>query len=158
MRRCAVAIAAALALAGAPAAHGEQWIVQAGGNSLSYNPQVLVIKPGDTVTFRNLGGFHNVVANDGSFRCARGCDGDGEGGNGNASSAIWFATVAFPSAGAFGYFCEPHGAPGEGMYGTIIVEQPPPIPVPVGKSLLALLGAFLFGTLAWYRRRIKPGT
>ena len=27
-------------------------------------------------------GLHNVVADDGSFRCARGCDGDGEGGDG----------------------------------------------------------------------------
>ena len=126
-------------------AHCANWVVQVGGAGLAFNPQVLNIQAGDTVRFANLGGFHNVMANDGSFRCARGCDNDGHGGNGNASTQIWTATVAFPNAGTFGYFCEPHGSPGQGMYGTIIVQGPALTVIPVGvggrhySMLLALL-------------------
>ena len=52
-----------------------------------------------------------------AFRCADGCDGDG--GNGDASSDPWTATVAFPTAGSVPYECEIHG--GQGMQGTITV-------------------------------------
>src|SRR5438046_1530095 len=46
-------------------------------------PSPLTINVGDTVTFYiygdagDTGTPHNVVADDGSFRCARGCDGEG---------------------------------------------------------------------------------
>src|SRR5678815_1365636 len=86
----------------------KQWFVQSGGAQVAFSPQFLTIQAGDSVTFLNLGGNHNVVADDGSFRCAHGCDGDGQGGSGNATDSFWFATVAFPNAGTVGYFCEPH--------------------------------------------------
>ncbi|MDZ4811167.1 MAG: plastocyanin/azurin family copper-binding protein [Pseudomonadota bacterium] len=129
------------------------WVVQVGGSGrLAFNPQTLTIQPGDTVRFANLGGYHNVMADDGSFRCARGCDNDGNGGNGSASTQIWSATVAFPDPGQFGYFCEPHGSPGEGMYGTIIV-QGPALPVGVqGWTYAALLAALLLITAAFRLR------
>ncbi len=129
------------------------WVVQVGGSGrLAFNPQTLTIQPGDTVRFANLGGFHNVMADDGSFRCARGCDNDGSGGNGSASTQIWSATVAFPNPGQFGYFCEPHGSPGEGMFGTIVV-QGPAIPVGVrGWTYAALLAALLLITAAFRLR------
>ena len=122
-------------------AQGANIRVQAGGAAgLAFVPQTVTIRPGDTVTFVNLGGFHNVVADNGAFRCARGCDGDGHGGNGAASTSIWQATVTFNNVGRFGYFCEPHGAPGQGMFGTVIVQQsPPPDPVPAAGWIAAML-------------------
>ena len=43
---------------------------------------------------------------------------------GHRSAAAWSATVAFPTPGTIGYFCEVHGAPGQGMFGTINVTIP----------------------------------
>lgn len=139
-------------------AQATQWFVQSGGSGVAFSPQFLTIQAGDSVTFLNLGGFHNVVADDGSFRCAHGCDGDGQGGSGNASGDLWFATVTFPDPGTVGYFCEPHGAPGEGMYGSIeVLASPvPPRPAPAGGVLLnLLLGAGLLGLARAYLRRVR---
>jgi plastocyanin len=90
---------------------------------MTFKPATLTIVAGDTVTFHNNGGIHNVKSDPGavtSFRCANGCD--GAGGNGNLSSAAWSATVRFPTVGTIGYFCERHGAAGGiGMAGRIIV-------------------------------------
>ncbi|MGH8172373.1 MAG: cupredoxin domain-containing protein [Rhodanobacteraceae bacterium] len=99
--------------------------VSVGGGGLTFSPAVLNISAGDTVTFTNAGGFHNAVSDPGavtSFRCANGCD--GAGGNGDPSSTAWSATVTFPTPGSVGYFCEIHGAPGQGMSGTINVTIP----------------------------------
>lgn len=135
------------------AAHARNWNVQVGGSRLEFQPRELTIAPGDTVTWSNLGGHHNVVADNGAFRCANGCD--GLGGNGAPSSQIWRATLSFPQAGRFGYFCEPHGQPGEGMYGTITVVGTPPLPVPIdGLGFNALLGGVLLASaLIWLRSR-----
>jgi plastocyanin len=130
-------------------------IVNVGGNSNGFSPQTLTINVGDSVTFVNKGGLHNVVADDGSFRCARGCDGDGKGGSGNASSSNWVTTVTFTTAGTVGYFCEIHGMPGAGMFGTITVQgavPPPPLPVdPIpllgANVLVMLIGAILLTAL-----------
>ena len=95
---------------------------------LTFTPNQLTINAGDTVTFKNAGGFHNAVVENGSgtFRCAMGCDGDGNGGNGAPSGANWSATVAFNTAGTFGYHCEIHVS--DGMVGTVTVNAvaPPP--------------------------------
>ena len=90
---------------------------------LVYEPATLAIRAGDSVRFVNVFGFHNVVADDDSFRCANGCD--GQGGSGAPSSALWTATVVFAQPGTVGYYCEAHGAPGSGMVGTIVVESTP---------------------------------
>ncbi|HJU39676.1 MAG TPA: plastocyanin/azurin family copper-binding protein [Tahibacter sp.] len=111
-------------IAAGSAAHAANHTVQVGGGGLVFTPSTLTIQRGDTVTFVNAGGFHNVVADSGGFRCANGCD--GAGGNGNLSSAQWSATVAFNNAGTFGYFCDAHGAPGSGMAGRVIVEEGAP--------------------------------
>jgi plastocyanin len=107
------------------AAHATDHIVTALSN-MTFSPSVITINAGDTVTFKNGGGTHNVVSNPGSvtvFRCANGCDGSG--GNGNLSSAAWSATVTFPTAGTIGYYCQAHGSPGAGMSGTITVKAAP---------------------------------
>ncbi|HET7125596.1 MAG TPA: plastocyanin/azurin family copper-binding protein, partial [Lysobacter sp.] len=91
---------------------------------MTFSPNSLTITAGDTVTFKNGGGPHNVKSDPGAvtaFRCANGCD--GAGGNGDVSNAAWSATVKFPTAGTIGYYCEPHGGPGGiGMSGKIIVK------------------------------------
>jgi plastocyanin len=144
MRTLLLGSALLLALLVPLAASAANVRVDVGGNGLAFFPQTLTIQAGDTVTFVNIGGFHNMVADNGAFRCARGCDNDGAGGSGNPSGTLWRATVAFPNRGRFGYFCEPHGAPGQGMFGTIIVQQAPaPLPVPaaglVAGAILAVM-------------------
>ena len=84
----------------------------------TFSPSTVTIAAGGTVTFVNLGGEHNVTANDGSFRCANGCDGSG--GNGNPATNAWNVTFPFPNAGSVPYSCEVHVL--EGMTGTVIVQ------------------------------------
>lgn len=102
-------------------------LVNVGQPLNSFTPQSLTIAAGDTVTFVNKGGEHNVVADDNSFRCAMGCDGDGHGGSGKPSSAPWTATITFSTPGDVGYYCEIHGQPGAGMFGTIHVNATTPV-------------------------------
>jgi plastocyanin len=84
-----------------------------------FDPAEVVIQPGDTVTWTNVGrGLHNVRADDGSFRCANGCDATG--GNGNPSAAGWSVSLTFNEAGEIPYNCEIHV--GVGMRGTVIVQ------------------------------------
>lgn len=85
--------------------------------NLTFSPSTLTINVGDTVTFSNSGGFHNVVGSGAAtFRCANGCD--GEGGNGNASAASWSFTRTFNTPGVVNFLCEVHSG---SMNGTITV-------------------------------------
>ena len=102
-------------------------LVNVGQPMNSFSPQTLTIAVGDTVTFVNKGGEHNVVADDNSFKCAMGCDGDGHGGSGDPSAAPWTATVTFSTPGDVGYYCAIHGQPGAGMFGTIHVQATTPV-------------------------------
>lgn len=137
----------------APCARAATFIVNVGGSAgLAFSPQTVTIQPGDRVSFVNKGGYHNAVADNGSFRCAQGCDGDGHGGSGNASRNNWIASVTFTQPGTIGYFCEVHGSPGNGMYGTIIVAAPP-VPAPSLRGVFALLFAGVLVLLAGLRLR-----
>lgn len=123
---------AALLLVAASAASAEEHNVIADDDFFS--PQHITITAGDTVRWTNEGSnTHNVVADDGSFRCAKGCDGPAganspdsyhgtEGSPGDPSSDAWSFTLQFDEPGELGYYCEVHGAPGLGMFGTITVE------------------------------------
>jgi plastocyanin len=117
-----------------------------GGGStpiLMFNPANLTITAGDTVTFTSAGGApHNVTADDGSFRCANGCDGDG--GDGTPSDTHWSATVTFDQPGSVGYHCEVHGM--EGMVGHITVEAAE-TPPPADDGNVPITGGF---TGAWF--------
>ena len=129
MQRVSILVLAlVLMLFGVVNAQANVAIVIVGGQGLTFSPQTIDINAGDTVTFLNFGGVHNVVADDGSFRCAHGCDNDGNGGNGAATGQLWLVSIDFPNAGTVGYFCETHGTPGTGMFGTINVlgAAPPP--------------------------------
>ncbi len=99
--------------------------VTVGGSALVFSPKTLTINAGDTVTFVNAGGFHNVAANDGSFR------------SGDPTSDAFTFTQAFPTAGTFGYYCEIHGTSnGGGMAGSITVADVAP-PPPAGQLINA---------------------
>jgi plastocyanin len=115
----AIAIAVAFALTTAPSLAADQ-TVQATPTS-TFSPRTVTINVGDTVTWNNGGGTHNVKFDDGSFEEPS-----------SPSFSSWSVNRTFNSAGEFRYFCEQHGAAGgSGMSGTVIVqgaEQPPPPP------------------------------
>jgi plastocyanin len=102
-------------------------LVNVGGAQQVFTPQFITVTEGDTVTFVNKGGSHNVIADDKSFSCAMGCDGDGHGGSGKPSAASWTATITLSTPGDVGYYCEVHGKPGADMYGIIHVNAVVPI-------------------------------
>jgi plastocyanin len=119
------------AAAGSAVAANQTVTVGTGADGMGFSPLSVTVNKGETVTFTYAGngiaGAHNVHADNNSFRCAKGCD--GQGGNGNLSQAAWSATVTFNTAGSFRYYCENHGAPGGvGMSGTVVVNDvaPPP--------------------------------
>ena len=126
-RRAVIWFSAGAIALSALSASATPHLVNVGGADNTFSPQMLTIVSGDTVTFVNKGGFHNVVADDNSFVCALGCNGDGHGGSGKPSSASWTATVTFTTVGDVGYYCEIHGMPGGGMFGTIHVEASTPV-------------------------------
>jgi len=79
-------------------------------SNYKFTPASVTINVGDTVTFTNAGGYHNVIADDDSFN------------NGAPSAEKWTFDHTYTSAGTFGYFCGPHGSPGNGMFGTVHVN------------------------------------
>ncbi len=90
------------------------------GNNF-FSPAELTIQAGDSVTWMNEGTNHNVQADDGSFRCANGCDSTG--GDGAPASNAWSVTLTFDNPGTVPYFCVTHGsAGGLGMTGVVTVE------------------------------------
>jgi plastocyanin len=102
-------------LTAAASCWGANYTVTAGGQAgLVFTPATLTINVGDTVTFVNGGGFHNVVADDSSFT------------SGPASSAQWSLPVTFTKGGMMRYYCAIHGGPGgSGMAGSITVQSAP---------------------------------
>lgn len=86
-------------------------------SGLSFSPSSLVIQTGDSVRWRNVSGFHDVVADDGSFT------------SGPPTFDGFVFTRTFNEPGTFGYYCSVHGAPNQGMAGSITV-QASPIPDP----------------------------
>jgi len=107
------ALALLLALSAAHAAVHDVRVL----GSFQFDPEEITIAAGDTVRWRNFGGVHNVVADDGSFS------------SGALSGSAWTYEVTFPTAGEKPYYCSAHGAPGGiGMAGKVIVQgtTPPP--------------------------------
>ena len=90
-----------------------------------FTPTPVEINAGGTVTFYiygdagDTGTPHNVVADDGSFRCARGCDGEGGDGTPRGYTSQWTFTRTFSTPGIVSYHDEVSGASG-----AIIVKGP----------------------------------
>lgn len=127
-RACVIASLLALPLSAWSANHIVN-VGQAPGGAQAnqFNPSVINATVGDTITFNNVGaspGFHNVRSNGPTttFRCANGCD--GAGGDGSPSATNWTSTITLTAADTVQFFCEIHGAPGQGMSGTINVTLP----------------------------------
>jgi plastocyanin len=99
-------------------ASGANFDVAVGGVDTVFTPATLNVQVGDSVTWHNTGGDHNVLADDNSFT------------DGPPSAASWTFAHTFNTEGIFGYHCVNHGAPGAGMFGTIHVAaaNPPPAP------------------------------
>ncbi|HUO86566.1 MAG TPA: Calx-beta domain-containing protein [Thermoanaerobaculia bacterium] len=75
-----------------------------------FEPADLTVAVGDTVTWTNTEGTHNVLANDGSFT------------SGPVAGGAWTFSHVFSAAGDFRYFCQLHGnATGFGMVGVVRV-------------------------------------
>ena len=106
-----------LAVAAAPSLAADQTVTANPNNTFS--PATVTIDVGDTVTWNNGGGFHNVKFDDGSFEQPS-----------EPSFSAWTVRRTFNAAGQFRYFCEAHGGPGgSGMSGSVVVQgtqQPPP--------------------------------
>jgi len=114
-----------LALLGASAFAADHRVT-VGGSANVFTPKTLTINTGDTVTFVNGGGFHDVNANDNSFS------------SGGPTTDAFSFTHQFSTAGTFGYYCTVHGSPsGAGMAGTITVNDVAPPPPPPGKPISA---------------------
>lgn len=122
-QRILILAAFVMAASANPAAQAEEHMVFAQPNN-TFEPSELTIEEGDTVTWSNNGGFHNVRADDDAFRCADGCD--GKGGNGDPSSGMWSFSLVFADVGSIPYYCEVHGAPnGVSMSGVVEVLEGP---------------------------------
>lgn len=119
-RHSVPAVGVFAALAAFPAFAAEH-IVTARPN-LTFDPPSLTITAGDTVTFKNGGGRHNVKSDPDAitaFHCSEAC---GDSPLGDPSSESWSSTVTFPDVGVARYYCELHGgAGGSGMSGVITV-------------------------------------
>lgn len=100
-----------------------------------YTPDQLTITEGDTVTWMNLGGFHNVNGSQATYP-----DNPEGFSNGGASGASWTYQFVFNTPGTYTYQCDPHV--GFGMIGTITVE-----PATVGGATQMLLTGVYDGPL-----------
>ncbi len=78
-----------------------------------FDPAELKVKVGDTVTWKNAGGFHTVTGGDGSP------DASSPIGDKPLSDPSATHQVTFDKPGTYPYFCQPHAA--LGMKGTIVV-------------------------------------
>lgn len=90
-------------------------LVQARPNN-TFDPNLLIIEVGDTVTWTNAGGNHNVNGSLAAYP-----DNPEGFSNGTASTASWTFQHVFTLPGAYDYQCDPHQF--LGMVGTIIVND-----------------------------------
>jgi plastocyanin len=114
----ALAAAAFLAVAAAqPAAAANQTVKATSG--FAFVAKQVAVKPGETVTFINTGGVHNVKFDDGAFTQPA-----------DPAPAPWTTPArTFVAPGTFRYHCALHGGPGgNGMSGTVFVNATGTVP------------------------------
>src|SRR4051794_32692249 len=76
-----------------------------------FTPPNVTVDVGDSVTWNNQGGFHNVAFDDGSFIQPD-----------PPSFENWSVSRTFSAPGTYGYYCQIHGRPnGIGMSGSVTV-------------------------------------
>lgn len=102
-----------MALAACPAMAANQDVTATVSNA--FTPQVVTVNQGESVTWRNAGGLHNVAFDDGSFTQPS-----------PFSGAAWTVMRTFDTVGSFRYYCQVHGGQGGlGMSGTVVVSSAP---------------------------------
>ena len=113
-----IGILAALLVAAAPARGANQTVTAT--SSDVFTPPAVTVLQGESVTWNNSGGFHNVHFDDESFDMPPDPD-----------PASWTVARSFNTPGTFRYYCDAHGGPnGSGMAGTVTVQPPGTIPGP----------------------------
>ena len=131
-RRCLIAVAALAAGLVAPTAAWAATVnVDSGVPSNAYTPKDVTITHGDTVTWTNRSGVHNVHLDNDSFDQPP-----------NPISGAWVVSKTFTTTGTYRYYCDIHGSPGGvGMAGTVKVKAPYQTPLtasPLNVSLVPL--------------------
>ena len=111
--------------------------VAVGGGANIFSPAELTINVGDTVTWTNEGGFHNVVSD------VLDAEKNPLFSSGAPSTDNWTYTFTFNTPGTYRYVCQPHET--IGMVGTITVQE---TPTAVTLSGLDTLNGDL--PIAWY--------
>jgi plastocyanin len=102
-------LAAGFAVAVVPASAADQSVT---ARNFEFAPNSVTISQGETVTWSNSGGYHNVKFDDGSFTDPP-----------TAIAALWTVSRTFDTPGTFRYYCTAHGgAGGSGMSGTVVVN------------------------------------
>lgn len=88
-----------------------------------FTPASVTVQVGDTVTFSNAGGFHNVASDNQSaawsFRCSDNCSSSSSP-SGSGWTAVITVTAAMPAS--LGFHCDAHQA--SGMSGTLNITTP----------------------------------
>lgn len=120
-----IALLAAALLAPACVWAANHTVTVGGSAGNVFTPSSLDVLVGDTVTFTNAGGFHNVASVNQdpgagfTFRCAVDCTSDNAG-----SNASWSAVITIPPSAGHAdipYLCEVHG---QQMSGILRVTNP----------------------------------
>lgn len=113
---CLVGVAAPGAAAGAGTGDeggGDERVVEVKIGDNFFKPKKLVIRPGTTVVWRNIGrNEHNVLPDKGKLFGIDEIDRDAT------------YSFRFDKPGRYGYYCSFHGAPRSGQFGTIKVLKP----------------------------------
>jgi plastocyanin len=118
VRRICLTLVAALSIAAfcCPAALGANYDVAAKSSPNAFAPSSITITQGDTVTWSNTGGTHNVKFDDGSFEMPP-----------DPISDAWSVPRKFDVPGTYRFYCEAHGdVGGVGMSGVVTVNSLPP--------------------------------
>jgi plastocyanin len=108
------ALAAGVAAGALPALAADQSVTASG---LSFSPSEVTIEAGDTVTWNNASGTHNVVFDDGPAYTEPSAP----------LGAPWTRSRRFDDTGTFHYHCGFHGA---AMSGSVVVVTPGSLPTP----------------------------
>src|SRR5512135_148167 len=88
IKQALLGFVALLALSAGPVFAATTWEIDAGGGGyLTFSPTALTVNVGDTVTFKNLGGQHSVVADVNSYTSV------------SPSGSAWTFSHTFNSAG-----------------------------------------------------------
>jgi plastocyanin len=102
--------ALAVMLAAIPALGADQTVTANSSNQVT--PKTVTVNQGESVTWSNSGGFHNVKFDDGSFEQPSSPTGPG-----------WMVKRTFNVPGTYGYYCVAHQD--QGMTGTVVVNPAP---------------------------------